>query len=233
MRALTADLRFAARMLLKSPGFALVAIVSLALGIGANTAIFSLVDAVMLRMLPVSHPEQLMSVTTNAVKMGQLRVTQAITNDALERMQQSATKVAGFWSFALQPKLNVAWNGEAELAEGQFVSGNYFSMLGVPALLGRTFGAGDDRPDGRAAVLGYGYWQRRFGGDPGVIGRSITVNNVPFTIAAVTPREFYGTSIDAPTDITMPKAMRTQVEAGQVSSKVPKLSDPAGSVVTR
>jgi predicted permease len=220
-------------MLLKSPGFAAVAIISLALGIGANTAIFSLIDAVMLRMLPVSHPEQLMFVNTNAVQSGSIRISRSITNGALDEMQKRATTVAGLCSFSMATKFNVTWNGQADLAAGEFVSGNYFGMLGVPALLGRTLSANDDQPDSRIAVISFGYWQRRFGGDPGVIGRAITVNNVPFTIGAVTPREFYGTSIDASTDISMPEATLTQVQAGQISSKRPKASDSAGTVFAR
>ncbi|MGA3188815.1 MAG: ABC transporter permease [Bryobacteraceae bacterium] len=233
MKTVIPDLQFAARMLLKSPGFAAAAILSLALGIGANTAIFSLIDAVLLRMLPVSHAEQLMFVNTNAVQAGSVRVSLTISNAALRQMQQRAKTIAGVASDSRQEKLNVGVNGQAELAAGNFVSGNYFSVLGVPAILGRTFGSDEDRPDGRLAIVSFAYWQTRFGGDPGVIGRAITVNSVPFTIIGVTPREFYGISADVPAQIMMPASTRPQVQESRLSSAFPKPTDGAGDVIAR
>ena len=221
-------------MLLKSPGFAAVAIISLALGIGTNTAIFSLIDAVMLRMLPVSHPEQLMFVNTNSVQSGSVRVSRNISNAALKQMQDRAKSVTGVAATQDHAgKLNVQVNGQSELASGNFVSGNYCSLLGVPAILGRTLGMDEDRPDGRVALLSFAYWQKRFGGDPGAIGRRITVNSVPFTIIGVTPREFYGVSADYPAEIMMPSETMPQVSAGRTSSEVPKESDGAGDVIVR
>jgi predicted permease len=233
MKTLTSDLRFAARMLWKTPGFALVAIVSLALGVGANTAIFSLIDGVMLRMLPVSHPEQLMFVNTNAVQMGSVRISRVMTVGILEQMQERAKTVAGLCSSQQAVKLSVDVDGQAELASGQFVSGNYFSMLGVQALIGRPFAPRDDTPDGRLAVIGFAYWQKRFGGDPGVIGKPITVNGVPFTIVAVTPREFYGTTLDQPSALTLPLATMAQATDGKMSGTAPKPTDSAGNVFVR
>jgi predicted permease len=233
MNTLVCDLRFAVRMLRKSPGFALVAIVSLALGIGANTAIFSLIDSVLLRMLPVSHPEQLRFVNTNAIKTGDVQISRSLTLGVLRAMQERAHTVLGLCASEAVEKLNVGVNGQADLASGEFVSGNYFSMLGVPALIGRTFAPADDTPDGRLAVIGFGYWQKRFGEDPGVIGRPINVNGVPFRIAAVTPREFYGTSMDAAAEIMMPRATMPQVQEGRLSSAAPKPSDSAGFVFAR
>ncbi len=233
MKTLMSDLRFAARMLWKTPGFALVAIVSLALGVGANTAIFSLIDGVMLRMLPVSHPEQLMFVNTNAVQMGSVRISRVMTVGILEQMQERAKTVAGLCSSQQAVKLSVDVDGQAELASGQFVSGNYFSMLGVQALIGRPFGPRDDTPDGRVAVIGFAYWQKRFGGDPGVIGKPITVNGVPFTIVAVTPREFYGTTLDQPSALTLPLATMAQATDGKMSGTGPKPTDSAGNVFVR
>ena len=220
-------------MLMKSPGFALAAIISLALGIGANTAIFSLIDSVLLSTLPVSHPEQLQSVNTNAVATGDMRISQSMTVGTLKAMQDRAQTVLGLCGSEAVDKLNVGVDGQADLASGEFVSGNYFSMLGVPALIGRTFAAGDDRPDGRLAVIGFGYWQKRFGADPGVIGRAITVNGVHFRIAAVTPPQFYGTSMDKAVAIMMPRATMPQVEEGHLSAKAPRASDSAGSVFAR
>jgi predicted permease len=233
MKNLLSDLRFATRMLMKSPGFAIVAILSLALGIGANTAIFSLVDAVMLRMLPVSHPEQLMFVNTSSVKTGSVRVSLSISNAAVKEMQTRAKSIAGVTSFDMQRKLSVAVNGQGELASGYFVAGNFPSLMGLPSLIGRTIDVNDDRPDGRVALLGYGFWQRRFGGDPGVIGRSITVNNVPFTVIGVTPREFYGISSDVPAEVILPWQTLPQVKASRMSSDPPKPNASANNVVVR
>jgi predicted permease len=223
MKTLTADVRFAARMLWRSPGFALVAIVSLALGVGANTAIFSLIDGLMLHMLPVSHPEQLMEVNTNAVKTGSVEISRTITLGAMKAMQDRATTVREFCSGYQPVKVSVATDGQAELASATFVSGNYFSMLGVPPLIGRTFG-----PDS-----GFAYWQKRFGGDPGVIGRRVTVNSVPVTIVAVTPREFYGMTMDDASEVMMPRATMPQVQAGKISSVAPKPDDGAGNIFVR
>jgi putative ABC transport system permease protein len=233
MHAIAADLKFATRMLFKNPGFALVAIMSLALGIGANTAIFSLIDAVMLRMLPVSHPEQLMFVQTNSVRSGSVRISLSISNAAVTEMQARATSIAGVTSFDMERKLNIAVDGQAELGSGYFVAGNYSSLLGLPAVIGRTIGTSDDQPDGRVALLGFGYWQRRFGGDPGVVGRAITVNNVPFTVIGVTPREFYGISSDVPAEIMMPAQTLTQVKAGHMSSDPLKPEASASDVIVR
>src|SRR5271169_1473299 len=128
MKTLTSDVRFAARMLRKSPAFALVAIVSLALVVGANTAIFGLIDGVMLRMLPVSHPEQLMFVNTNAVQSGSIRISHSITVGTLKAMQERGKSVEGLCSSQQSVKLSVGVDGQAELSAGQFVSGNYFSL---------------------------------------------------------------------------------------------------------
>jgi predicted permease len=233
MNAIAADLKFATRMLFKNPGFALVAIISLALGIGANTAIFSLIDAVMLRMLPVAHPEQLMFVQTNSVRSGSVRISLSISNAAVKEMQARATSIAGVTSFDMERKLNIAVDGQAELGSGYFVAGNYYSLLGLPAVIGRTIGTSDDQPDGRVALLGFGYWQRRFGGDPAVIGRAVTVNNVPFTVIGVTPREFYGISSDVPAEIMMPAQTLTQVKAGRMSSDPLKPEASASDVIVR
>lgn len=227
------DLRYALRGLRGSPGFTSVAVLSLALGIGANTAIFGLIDAVLLRMLPVSHPEELMSVWTKGVQIGGIQVSSAITNAALREMQERSTTVAGLCASRGESRLNAAWKGQAGLVSGEFVSGNYFQVLGVPALVGRTFGPQDDHPDGRLAVLSFGYWQRRFGGDLGVVGQSISINNVPFTIVAVTPHEFYGTSFDSEAEVMLPEATMPQVEAGRVSSTAPKPTEAAGNVLVR
>src|SRR4051794_12117744 len=118
------DLRYAARTLAKSPGFATVALLSLALGMGANTAIFSLIDGVMLRMLPVRDPEQLMFADRNQVEMGQFKGAYTIAPSVFRRMQDKATSLAGLCSAGGQVRVGVAWDGQTDLASGQFVSSN-------------------------------------------------------------------------------------------------------------
>ncbi|HWZ31040.1 MAG TPA: ABC transporter permease [Bryobacteraceae bacterium] len=227
------DLRFALRKLRKNPAFALVAILSLALGTGANTAIFSLIDAVMLRMLPVSHPEQLVFVNTNAVQMGSVRVSESIRVASLDYIAQHATNLSGIAASQLDGKIGIGVDGQTDRAAASFVSPAYYSVLGVNPLMGRTLTADDAQPGGRVAVLSYAYWQRRMGGSPTVLGRQITVNSVPFVIVGVTPREFYGVSADDSSDITVPFATLPQVTAGKISSESPKLDDATGLVFAR
>jgi predicted permease len=226
------DLRFAFRTLAQSPAFTLVAILSLALGAGANTAIFSLVDAVMLKMLPVDHPGELYFVNTKPMESGGVQVTMLLSNRALGHIRKQAHIVAAANSYDSN-KLAVGVDGKVAATSGYFVSGNYFSTLGVNPVLGRAFGAADDRPDARVAVVGFGYWQSRFGGDPHVLGRAITANGVPFTIVGVAPRGFFGLSVDAPADVLLPYATLAQVDAGHASGETPSLDSSAGTLVVR
>src|SRR5271169_5711587 len=184
------DFRLALRTLGKSPAFTIVAILSLALGTGANTAIFSLIDAVMLRLLPVAHPEQLVFVNTRAIEMGSVHITESISGASVEYLAQHAGSISGIAGDQADRRIAVAVNGQAERTSGHFVTSAYYSALGVQPLLGRVLNATDAGPGARVAVLGYGYWQRRFGGDAGVLGRQISINGVPFSVAGVTPREF-------------------------------------------
>ncbi len=226
------DLRFALRSLRRTPAFTLVAVLSLALGAGANTAIFSLIDSVMLRMLPVEHPGELVFVSTNSIQAGAVRITMNLSADAVRRMQQSAPQTAIAYSHD-ENKIPVAVRGQSEPASVHFVSPNYFSMLGVPAALGRTLGPGDDNPNARLAVLDFAYWRRRFGADPAILGREITIHGVPFTIAGVTPREFYGLSTDSPAELMLPYATLPQIQSGHPSGVLPKPDEDAGTVIAR
>src|SRR5262245_10128179 len=164
------DVRYSLRMLRKNPGFTAVAVITLALGIGANTAIFSLLDAVLLKMLPVERPEQLyliQNVGPRNLNAG------APPYPCFEQFRERARSFTGLAAFTTHsPKLRI--DGQLEEVSGQFVSGNYFSLLGVRAALGRTLGPADDAapgrggPDGLVAVISYNYWSRRFGRDPAV-----------------------------------------------------------------
>jgi len=172
------DLRFAARMLRKNPGFTLVAVLTLALGIGANTAIFSVVNAVLLRPLPYAHPQELIT----------LRSFNSWP-DLYDIQQQSRSleKIGAYanWQFDL------LGNGEPEQVQASLVSLDLFDTLGVPPALGRTFSTTDDQLNGaRVAVVSYGFWQRKLGGDPSAIGRAITLTGNSYTVAGVMPADF-------------------------------------------
>jgi predicted permease len=228
---LVQDLRYGMRMLARSPGFTAVVILSLALGIGANTAIFSLIDAVMLKMLPVRQPEQL--VLLNWVSKGHSYAIQGYDGSdwedksgrdvgtsfsypvyqAVRARNTAFSDVLGF-ADADQP-LNVNALGLSGLAKGEYVSGNYFSTLEVGPALGRTLGPADDRAGASpVAVISYAYWTTRFGRDPSVVGKAITVNNVPFTLVGVAAPEFFGLQAGRPTDAWIPLSTHIQVDPG-------------------
>ena len=178
------DIRYALRMLAKSPAFTAIAVVALALGIGANTAIFSVVNAVLLRPLPFKHPEQLMMLWENAAHLGFPKDTPSPANFLdWQKQAQSFTGMAAM----VEKSFNLTGVGEPERLEGRRVSANLFDLLGVPASLGRTFVADDDRPGTHVVLLSHALWQRRFGSDPSVIGRALALNGEPYTVVGVMP----------------------------------------------
>src|SRR5436190_5011706 len=196
------DLKFAIRQLLKNPGFTAVAILTLALGIGANTAIFSVLDQLMVRPLPVREPQRLALV-------GQLRRDGNLDFDfnyPLFQDYQRQNTVFAELSATSEMDVGLGTGGATERQRAMVVSGNYFSMLGINAVLGRTFAKneGAEIDDATVIVLSHGLWQRRFGADPKVIGRSVTVNARPFTIIGVAPKEFTGTSRATLPDLYLP-----------------------------
>jgi predicted permease len=199
------DLRFGVRMLAKSPGFTLVAVLSLALGIGANTAIFSLIDVVLLKMLPVERPEQLYFINNVGARGG----GDAPPYPCFERFRDQNRSFTGLAAFTKRD-LRIRIDDQREEITGQFVSGNYFSLLGVRPLLGRTLSPADDAvpeqggPGGYVAVISYSYWTRRFGRSPEVIGKVVQISTDPVTIIGVTPPEFYGLVPGAEMDISLP-----------------------------
>src|ERR1044072_5120907 len=161
------DLRFAMRMLLKNPGFTIVTVTALALGIGANTAIFSVVNAVLLRPLPYKEPERLVMVWEDASKSGHPRDTLSAANFIDWRNQNQV-----FESMAAitDESFNLTGSGDPERLEGLRVSASLFPLLGVEPQLGRVFTAAEDQPGSKVVLLSYGLWQRRFGGDPSIAG---------------------------------------------------------------
>ena len=181
------DLRYSVRMLLKHKGFTTVAVLSLALGIGANTAIFTLIDALMLKSLPVRDPLQL--VFFSIARPGGTDVT--FSYPLIERFKQAKDSFAGIIAFSAGPKLRMSVaepgaSGQPEPVQADQVSGDYFSVLGVNAVAGRTLTEDDDQASDPqpVAVISYDFWQRRFGKDPDVVGRNITLNDFPFTPTA-------------------------------------------------
>jgi predicted permease len=206
------DVRYGLRWLCRSPGFAATAVLSLALGIGANTAIFTLTNAVLLRSLPVQRPEELVVFST--AESGK-NPGYAFSFRTFERFRQSHRALADVAASA-PLRINVEIKGQTQpTASGQMASGNYHRILGVPAVLGRTLRPEDDAPTSAAAVavLGYGYWERQFGRDPGVIGRVVRLNGQPFTIVGVSAPEFFGTHVGEATEITVPMSMQPLVNA--------------------
>jgi predicted permease len=202
---LVQDLRYGFRVLRKAPAFTLVAVLSLALGIGANTAIFTLVDSLILRALPVRDPAAL-------VRLQNGSWTNPIWEQIRDRQHDVFESAAAF----SDTRFDLAQGGEAELAEGVWASGGFFDVLGVPPMLGRTFTADDDRrgggPDGPVAVISYAFWQRRFGGAGDAIGKSLALNGVPFTVVGVTPPSFSGPTVGRSFDVVAPIGMVDRVQ---------------------
>ncbi len=190
LESIIADLRYAARALRASPGFALVAILSLGLGIGANTAIFSLIDAVMLKSLPVSHPDELVQVTIDDNNI--------LTNPIWEQLRSRKDLFSSVFAFTAgrEPAFDLANGGESRRVHGAWVSGGFFSGLGVRAAAGRLLRSEDDvRGCPAVAILSYGFWQSQFGGQAAAVGKILSLDNHPFEIIGVTAPGFFGVDV--------------------------------------
>ena len=209
------DLRYGLRALGRNPAFAAVAVLSLALGIGANTAIFSLMDAVLFKTLPVKNPEQLVFLERDGATsdMDIKGPNRGLPYSFYEQLRAQREMLAGVCAFRGSPPVNIVVDGQAELADAQMVSGGFYRVLGVNALLGRTINEEDDKVPGAhpVAVISYNYWQRRFGGDPTIVGKSIAVNGHPFTIIGVTPPDFFGVWVGETPDLWAPTMMYAQI----------------------
>jgi predicted permease len=227
-------MKHAFRQLAKSPGFTTVAILSLALGIGANTALFSLVDDLLLRSLPVKNPDELAIVRYLTGPNGMfnshsgifvndpatgLRSSTSTSYFVFERLRDHPGPFQDLFAFAELQQLNVGVDREAEITSGQLASGNYYSALGVAALRGRTLEPRDDLVTAPpVAVISYRYWQRRFGGRDDAIGKVIQINNVAVTVVGVTPRAFNGTlSVGFVPDLTLPISLDSLLNSGRNS----------------
>ena len=205
------DVRYAARSFVHRPAFTLAVVLTLAIGIGANTTVFTLLDALLLRPLPVSHPEQLITIgDPRKVHSGWhgSPMVDYVSYPVYENLRDANHVLSGLYAAGEAGLAVVAQGGSADRPEhprGRFVSGNFFSVLGVSAFVGRTIVAGDDA-EGRAplAVISHGYWQRRFGGERSVLGSTMLVSGVPVTIIGITPPGFTGDIVGELTDIWVP-----------------------------
>ena len=216
MRAIWQDIRFGARMLAKHPGFTAIAVLTLALGIGANTAIFSLVNQVLLRRLPVQNPDELVVLRSPGPMRGHVwsdgDEAQSFSYPMYKRLRDSNSVFSGMLARFAIPA-SIASRGQTERGSCELVSGNYFDVLGLRPTLGRLFTLDDDRVPGAqpVAVLSHAYWTRRFGGDSGVLNQTLLVNNTPLTIIGVAPAGFTGIQVGQAADIFVPLMMKGQM----------------------
>jgi predicted permease len=213
LEMLVQDMRFGLRRMLKTPGFTIVAILSLALGIGANTAIFSLVNTVMFPPLPVAEPERLLSVYP--VSMSHDGQVQAFSYPNYKDFRDRNEVFSGLFVTRFSP-MSISHEGRNDRVWGFLVSGNYFDILGVRAAYGRTFTQEEDkvRLKDPVAVLSYDFWQRRFGSDPNLVGKTTILNGHSFTIIGITPKGFAGSELAYDPDLWVPMMMQEWIEPG-------------------
>ena len=209
------DFKYALRTLRRSPGYMAVAVMTLALGIGANTAIFSLLDQILLRLLPVKNPQQLVLLTMRGHHYGSNWGGNAISHPMFRDFQAHNEVFSGMFCRFPDP-VSLTFGGQSERVNAELVSGTYFSVLGVSTTLGRTFTPEDDRvPLGHPLVLlTYDYWRQRFGGDPGIVGRSLIVNGHNMTVIGVVQPRFDGVELGYSSKIFIPIMMQDWVVVG-------------------
>jgi putative ABC transport system permease protein len=203
------DIRYALRVLRRTPGFTAAAVLSLALGIGANTAIFSLIDTLMLRMLPVRHPEQLVEILHRTPLQGEPRLNGYSVSDYQFFREHNHVFSALIAASNPYPPLHAREGAGRRTVAAEFVGGNFFPELGVKPATGRLIGPADDGPgtdSARVAVVSWAWWKSRFNLDPAIAGKQIVVEDAPLTIIGVAPREFVGLRIGYPQDVWLPLA---------------------------
>ena len=202
------DIRFGVRLLVKNPAFTTVAVLSLALGIGANTGIFQLLNVVRLKLLPVRAPQELVAVRPtdmDGTRGNKSEEYPAVTNPLWEQLRDRQQSFSGIFAWSTQP-LNLAQGGEIRNADSLWVSGDFFNVLGVQATLGRVLTPADD-VRGCAApgvVISHGFWQREYGGEANVIGRKLTLADHQFEIIGVTRQSFFGLEVGNNFDVALP-----------------------------
>ena len=217
MYELRRDLRYGYRQLLRSPAFTVVAILTLALGIGANTAIFSLTDQILLRTLPVPDPQQLVVLRSPGPQNGHCwsdvdNCAQSFSYPMYKALRDQASVFAGLLAYR-SIEVNVSGQRTTQSAHGVLVSGNYFQTLEIQPALGRLLTANDEAAIGAntVAVLSYGYWSRQFGADRSIVNRSLVVNGVPLTVLGIAPKGFGGIQLGEAPDIFIPVTMKSQM----------------------
>ncbi len=212
MKNLWQDLRFSARLLLKSPGFTAVAVLTLALGIGANSSIFSLVNAVLLRPLPVKEPDQLVALYTG--DYGGSPYGASSYQDYLDFRDKNSV-LSGLLAYTVRPMV-LTEGGDSERILGAFATGNYFPVVGVKTALGRPFLPEEDQVAGAhpVAVVSHGYWERRFNSDPSVVGRTVKINGQSLTVVGVAEKGFTGTMLGLAPDVWVPLTMMPTLNPG-------------------
>jgi predicted permease len=216
MGTILQDLRYGARVLLKKPGFTLIAVATLALGIGANTAIFSLFDQVMLRRLPVERPDELVVLRSPGPMRGHVSSDSdsatSFSFPMYKALREKSTVFAGLMARYAIP-LSVSFSGQTERASGELVSGNYFDVLGVRPAMGRVFSLEDDKQAGEhpVAVLSHGYWTRRFGANPSVLNQTLLINGHQLTVVGVAREGFGGVQTGQRPDVFIPMTMQGQM----------------------
>lgn len=220
MESLLQDVRYALRMLRKSPGFAAVAVVTLALGIGANTAIFTLFDQVLLRRLPVRDPQQLVQLQYSGSDTGRTSSRGgshgAYFSYPMYRDLRDRNTVFSGMLATYSTQVGVQWHNQPELANTELVSGNYFDVLGVRPATGRLLLQADDVTQNAnpVVVLSFGYWQRRFGANPGILNQSILINGHPFTVVGVVAPDFRSVVVGDAPDLFVPMMMKPEITPG-------------------
>ena len=219
MNTFMQDVKYALRMLLKSPAFTAIAVLTLALGIGANTAIFSFTDQILLRDLPVPNPGQLVVLRSPGPHHGHTWAdidngAQSFSYPTYKDLRARATGIV--FSGLLASRIgdvSVTAHGSTERAQGDLVSGNFFETLEAQPALGRLFTMQDETAPGAntVAVLSYGYWTRQFGGDSSILNKPLVVNGIPLTVVGVAPKGFYGVEFGTPPDVYVPVTMKEQM----------------------
>lgn len=210
METLLQDLRYGARVLMKKPGFSLIVLITLALGIGANTAIFSVTDKLLIRSLAVREPQQL--VLINSVSVSPHFVSNAFSYPDFNDYREQNNVLSGLLTFT-KAQLELNARDQIERVESEYVSANYFDVLGVNTTHGRSFSPEEDRTPGTqpVVVVSDAFWHKRFGADPNLVGQTLTLNGFPLTVIGIAPPEFTGMILEKPTEIWVPALMHPQL----------------------
>ena len=229
------DARYGIRSLRRYPAIAVAAVLTLSLGIGSVTAIFTLLDKTALRPLPIAAPNRLVVVESYgfAAYLGRDTENRFLPYGSFEAFRKASGTVEGLFTTVSLPRVSVTSRGQTEIGTGELVGAEYFRTLGVRPALGRLLSPADDRPDGLVAVISDRLWRRRFGAEPGVVGAAITVNTVPVTIVGVVPSDFFGVTVGVAPDVFLPMPLHRRVSTDrdspwvQILGRLPARVTPA------